>query len=102
MADNPYSRIVGLFRPDRNFAASVKLMLGQVTMLNPTQVKTAGITLPREALRINELLVRGVWPAAGADLTVDRLEPALKVGDQVLMVTDDGQIFYILAKVVNA
>lgn len=97
--DDTYSRIVNLLRPDSSEAAATRLMLGKVQQLDPMIIETAGVSLPKEALRLNEQLKRDILSAADGVL---HTEPPLQAGDRVLMITDDGQVFYVLAKVVSA
>ena len=66
-------------------AAPVKMRLGTVTNKTPLQTEVAGVAMPASALRLNA-----------------QLAAALNVGDRVLLLTEDDQLFFIIMKVVAA
>ena len=109
-------------------ATPARLRLGTVVSTAPLKVRTAGLVQPPSALRINERLVKGAkWKTkttspdsdyrglSGAvtgqvhstdtvidKATVEQLELDLEVGDEVLLLTQDDQVFYIIMKVARA
>lgn len=119
---NPYSRMVALMRKQRGeietdtpagssqvAAGAVRMRLGTVTDVSPLTVSIAGVSMPASTLRVNGRLAKGAASAvyiAGSDqsfgASVTQVTLALNVGDQVLMLTADDQVFYIVMKVVAA
>lgn len=109
---------------------AVKMRLGTVARREPLEVIVAGTSQPAEALKINERLMKGAkWKTEitsqnssfghfTGPISVDgtlrsndviigqaeqeQLEIDLDVGDTVLLLTENDQIFYILMKVVGA
>lgn len=80
---DPYNGLLALMLESRS-KGGPQLRLGTVAQTNPLMVKIAGVELPASSLRVSSL-------------------PAPYVADdQVLMVTEDDQVFYILMKVVKA
>lgn len=158
MEGNPYARTLELIRgqgaeagPAGDSAQAglgavpVRMRLGTVLTAAPLTVRAAGVTLPAEALRLNERLAKGAkWKAriTSRDSTysglkgeiegpvntphglgslieltdgslhspdtvidgaeVEQLEIDLEPGDEVLLLTEDDQVFFIVMKVVKA
>lgn len=120
MEGNPYLRMLAAFRHTdpgiqeseaAGFGARpARMRLGEVTQRKPLKVCVAGIEQPTEVLWINERLTEGAtWredisspTVAIPEADILQLEIDLDVGDQVLMLTEDDQIFFILARVVKA
>lgn len=117
MDGNPYSRMIAVIRDEGGGNASTppgvgpcRMRLGTVTQQTPLKIAVAGITQPSSALRLDARLCKGAkWTASikGGDVDADRAElelsePVLKAGDQVLLLTSDDQVFYVLARVVSA
>lgn len=158
MEGNPYARALELIRGQGADAAPAgdsaqaglgavpaRMRLGTVLTAALLTVRAAGVTLPAEALRLNERLAKGAkWKARATspdsiysglkgavegpvntphglgsliELTggslhspdtvideaeVEQLEIDLEPGDEVLLLTEDDQVFYIVMKVVKA
>lgn len=109
-------------------AAPARMRLGEVITAAPLTVRVAGILQPTKALRINERLTKGAkWKTKttspnsdyrklsgavtgqvhSADTVIDeakveQLEIDLEPGDEVLLLTEDDQVFFIVMKVVKA
>ena len=109
-------------------AVSARMRLGTVLTTAPLTVRVAGLTQPAAALRINERLVKGAkWKTktispdsdysllSGAvtgqihsddtvidEAVVEQLKLDLEPGDEVLLLTEDDQVFFIIMKVVPA
>ncbi len=109
-------------------AVPARMRLGTVVTPAPLTVRVAGLAQPAKALRINERLVKGArWKTRttslnsdykalsgavtgqvhSADTTIDeavveQLEIDLEPGDEVLLLTEDDQVFYLIMKVVDA
>lgn len=106
----------------------VRMRLGRVVSAAPLTVNVAGLIQPPSALRVNERLVKGAkWKTkttspnsdyrglSGAvtgqvhstdtvidKATVEQLELDLEAEDEVLLLTQDDQVFYIIMKVARA
>lgn len=106
----------------------VRMRLGRVVSTAPLTVNVAGLIQPPSALRVNERLVKGAkWKTkttspnsdyrglSGAvtgqvhstdtvidKATVEQLELDLEAEDEVLLLTQDDQVFYIIMKVARA
>lgn len=127
MEGNPYSRMVAVFRgeaSDQNRtgdtseaglgALPAKMRLGVVTQEVPLKIRVMGIEQPTEVLRVNECLTKGAkretkitinesgYNTVFDDAEIEQMKIDLEVDDQVLLLTEDDQIFYILMKVVKA
>ncbi len=107
MEGNPYARMLGLFQSEDS-GGTCRLRLGRVVRAKPLGVRTAGIELPPEALRVNWALTEGAaWSLhlteseGGGEVRAAQREPALAPGDRVLLLTEDDQRFYLICKVVN-
>lgn len=93
MGGDPYAAMVALMREqgagsdntDGLGAAPVRMRLGRVVGNAPLAVRTAGAVMPPAALRLNAAL-----------------SGELSAGDDVLLFTQDDQIYYIVMKVVAA
>lgn len=109
-------------------ALQARMRLGRVVSTAPLTVNVAGLIQPPSALRVNERLVKGAkWKTKTTspnsdyrglsgtvtgqvhstdtvidEATVEQLELDLEVGDEVLLLTSDDQIFYIVMKVAKA
>lgn len=109
-------------------AVPARMRLGTVLTASPLTVRVTGLTQPTRALRINERLTKGAkWKTkttspnsdyrglSGAvtgqvrstdtvidEAKVEQLEIDLEPGDEVLLLTEDDQVFYIVMKVVKA
>ena len=109
-------------------AAPARMRLGTVVSTAPLKVRAAGLVQPPSALRINERLVKGAkWKTKTTSpnsdyrglsgsvtgqvhstdtvidkATVEQLELDLESGDEVLLLTQDDQVFYIIMKVAEA
>lgn len=123
-----YSRIYAAMRKaggEGAQAGRLRLRLGTVRAVSPLSVEVAGTEQEAERFYICHRLVRGhaerVSPEGAltiyascpmgshtsADiysggLTVTLTESPLRVGDTVLLLTDDDQTFYLIDKVVQA
>lgn len=101
----------------RNGAAPSAFKLGRVVSASPLRITCDGQTLATGDLFVNEALLsgycpqltgtlRGSCPDGGVTVTVEggeltRGRPALAAGDRVVLFSADGQIYYLLAKVVR-
>ena len=109
-------------------AVPARMRLGTVLTASPLTVRVAGLTQPARALRLNERLAKGAkWKTkttspnsdyrelSGAvtgqmhsngttidEAVVEQLEIDLEPGNEVLLLTEDDQVFYIVMKVVKA
>lgn len=109
-------------------ARPAKMRLGTVLQRAPLKLRVMGVEQPTEVFYINERLTKGAaWKAKitspGSDYrgltgsvtgnvhstdtvidnaTVEQMEIDLNVDDQVLLLTEDDQVFYIVMKVVKA
>lgn len=84
MEGNPYSAFAAAFAPREQGG----FFVGTVTSAEPLQVDVGGISVSGGSLWVNEAL--GKLP-----------ELALKAGDQVVLLSEDDQVFYLLCKVVS-
>lgn len=131
MKENPYSAIAGLIaeagRP-KGLAKPIRLRLGTVLSAAPLKVDVAGTTQEAERFYISHRLLdgheekvslkggSGGFDANGGThrvalvpgtLTVEEAAmrqagPVLKPKDEVLLLTEDDQYFYLIDKVVKA
>lgn len=109
-------------------AIQARMRLGRVVGTAPLTVNVSGLNQPPSALRVNERLVKGArWKTKttspnsdyrglsgvvtgqvhSADTVIDeavveQLELDLEAGDEVLLLTQDDQVFYIIMKVARA
>ena len=109
-------------------AIQARMRLGRVVGTAPLTVNVSGLNQPPSALRVNERLVKGArWKTNttspnsdyrglsgvvtgqvhSADTVIDeavveQLELDLEAGDEVLLLTQDDQVFYIIMKVARA
>lgn len=107
-------------------AMPIKMRLGTVLQKSPLQVEVAGVPMPAPVLRINERLTKGakckvnvtgalsgsiscsgygsprLSGGALSNAVMEQMEIDLEKGDEVLLLTGDDQIFYIVMKVVAA
>lgn len=92
MADDPYSKMINLFKPGTK---STPFMLGTVRRETPLEIDVQNLRQTREDLMLNTALLL-------KDEYGNLLDP-IKNGDRVLLVTlDGGQSFIVLCKVVGA
>lgn len=113
MEDNPYSKFINLLKPKEN---SLELFQGKVIKVSPLTIDAAGITLSRNELMVNTMILKhdvsisdisGFLNTDSSELTITDGELGAKcslnlsVGDTVLLVTLDQQLFYVLCKVVS-
>lgn len=131
MKENPYSAMAGLMaeagRP-KGLAKPIRLLRGTVLSADPLKVDVAGTVQEAERFYISHRLLNGheetvslKGGAGGFDanggthkvslvadtLTVEgtvmrQAEPVLKPQDEVLLLTEDDQYFYLIDKVVKA
>ena len=111
MEGNPYNAILAALRTPDESNNSPRLRMGIVKNGSPLVITVAGINLPAAAFRINAQIGKGtstnveIVPKSGGILAheavVTTTEIGLAAGDQVLLLTEDDQLFYILAKVVD-
>jgi hypothetical protein len=87
MEGNPYSKMAQILK--NRSAAGLFMYKGTVTSATPLILSVAGITVASQELMINGSLIK-------SDQTI-----ALEIGDTVLLLTADDQLFYILCKVVS-
>lgn len=103
----------------RQVTPSAPIMLGEILQAKPLRLQANGLTIEQDSIRINEALLEGYIPKLVAlsplpgscphgptstPVTKDQLtrgEFALKAGDQVVVMSPDGQTYYILCKVVS-
>lgn len=71
----------------RNVAPAAPVMLGAILQVQPLRLQANGLTIERDSIRLNETMQAGYG-----------LDP----GDQVVVLSLDGQTYYILCKVVAA
>lgn len=103
MNENPYSQIVSLLRQEM---PGQFLRIGTVSGTSPLSVSVGGIQAGGAQLYCNPLLLSEEMPA---DITISgqkstgsiRFTRPLKVGDRVILFSDEDQVFYILCKVVG-
>jgi len=129
MEDNPYSRFVGLLKQESNRITKYQATMhrGEVVKTSPLTIRTAGIDITGNELMVNTNMLKHAASVSMTEIlgiltaTVDcaqgainnisisdgnittsaELIPDLSVGDNVLLLTNDGQLFYVLCKVVN-
>ena len=92
MDGNPYSALLRALRPDRN-GKRLGMRLGTVTSAAPLSVRVAGLDLPESAFRVT---------VATHYVQVAAAKPEFAAGEKLLLLTEDDQTFYIMAKVVDA
>ena len=98
MEDNPYSIFVNKFKPISN---QLTMYIGEVTNISPLTISTAGITLSGDELRVNAAMLKHNALISMPDKTENsEITPDLAVGDTVILLTVDTQLFYVLCKVV--
>lgn len=68
----------------RSVAPAAPIMLGEILQVQPLQLQANGLLIEQDSIKINEAL------------------PELEEGDQVVVLSLDGQTYYILCKVVAA
>lgn len=115
MDGDPYAAMVALIREQgaesgESTPLNARMWLGRVVNIAPLTVRVAGKDMPPSVLRINERLARGAkWRAkiTSSDTVLDetmteQLALDLESGDEVLLLTQDDQIFYIIMKVARA
>lgn len=115
MDGDPYAAMVALMREQgaesrEPTSLNARMRLGRVVNAAPLTVRVAGKDMPHSVLRINERLARGAkWRAkiTSSDMELDetmteQLALDLEAGDEVLLLTQDDQIFYIIMKVARA
>lgn len=61
------------------------IMLGKIVQTQPLRLQASGLTIDHDSIRINEAMKA----------------QAMRNGDQVVVLSPDGQIYYILCKVVS-
>ena len=118
MEDNPYSLFAQLMKPPET---QLKLYKGEVIKISPLTINAAGIELSGNELMVNAAMLKhnasvsmvdvsGSLSASPVDtLTISsgnisatsEIFPDLAIGDSVLLLTTDAQLFYVLCKVVN-
>lgn len=81
MEDNPYAILAKIMNSKDN---QLFLYQGKVTYTSPFTINVAGITLSGNELMVNVSLINNV-----------------SVGDTVLLLTADQQLFYVICKVVG-
>lgn len=102
MDGNAYIRILETVHRDTP-GAGIRLHRGVVCQSMPLRVSVAGLDLPADIIYINAALVKSsTSDGVETDVIAERASPALELGDQVLLITEDDQIFYVLCKVVRA
>ena len=100
----------------RRVAPYSPIMLGKVLQAEPLRLQCNGLTIEQDSILVNEAMKQGYSPKLVGTLTgtcpdgstttpvekddLTRSEFALKEGDQVVVMSPDGQIYYILCKVV--
>ena len=100
----------------RRVAPDSPIMLGKVLQAEPLRLQCNGLTIEQDSILVNEAMKKGYSPKLVGTLTgtcpdgstttpvekddLTRGEFALKEGDQVVVMSPDGQIYYILCKVV--
>lgn len=99
MEDNPYSKLVSLLKPPDN---QLTLYRGEIVKISPLTISVGSITVSG-----NELMVNASMLKYNADISIPNfsgsagITPALSIGDTVLLLTVDDQLFYVLCKVVR-
>lgn len=93
------------------------IMLGKILQAEPLRLEANGLTIEQDSILVNEVLKTGYSPKLVGTLTgtcpdgetttpvakdnLTRGEFALKKGDMVVVLSPDGQTYYILCKVVS-
>ncbi len=103
----------------RSVAPSAPIMLGQIIQAEPLRLQANGLTIEQDSILVNEGMKKGYSPkliapdplpgtcpdgATSTPVTEDQLVRgtfALEKGDQVVVMSPDGQTYYILCKVVG-
>lgn len=117
MDENPYLSMLGMFRQPSSGA--LRLTEGKITALSPLKVRVDEITLVSPFLRLcgplaasSAVLSGTVGVSASCDYggisslsftgsAPATITPKLAVGDHLLLLTPDDQIYYALCKVVS-
>lgn len=114
MEDNPYAVLVNILKQSND--SQLALYQGKVIKISPLTIDAAGITLSGNELMVSSTLlqqnismtnVSGDLTAQLTNLNIStgrlsaKLTPDLRVGDTVLLLTMDQQLFYVLCKVVS-
>lgn len=109
MEGNPYSAFAAAFSPREQGG----FFVGTVTAAEPLQVDVGGISVSGGSLWVNAALLQREYqaaislpshpeaPFAEPDGTVTLKELPFAVGDRVMLLTEDNQVFYLLCKVVS-
>ena len=113
MIGSAYSRILAILRDEVSESSGqaesgaaglgaqpARMRLGTVRQQQPVRVRVMGLDLPTEVFRINEHLTVGAELSGG--IPAQHMKIDLEAGDQVLLLTEDDQMFYIVMKVVMA
>lgn len=82
MEDNPYALLANMMRPPEN---QLSLYQGKIIKVSPLTINVAGITLSGNELMVNASILSG----------------DISIGDTVLLLTVDQQLFYVICKVVS-
>lgn len=101
----------------RRVAPNAPIMLGKILQAQPLRLETNGLTIEQDSILVNEAMKQGYSPKLVGILTgtcpdgstttpvekddLTRGEFALQAGDIVVVMSPDGQTYYILCKVVS-
>lgn len=104
MNEDPYSRLAALMKPSEE--RELFLRLGTVAGVSPLTLQVGGLSIGSGQLFCNASLLSEEQPAeiaiqGEAVAGSIRLTEPFKVGDTVLLCSDDDQVFYLLCKVVS-
>lgn len=114
MEDNPFAVLAGMLKSGND--NQIFLYQGKIVKVSPLTIDAAGITLSGNELMVNTSLLQqiisinnisGELTTYSSEIDVSdgkltaKFVPDLKVGDTVLLLTLDQQLFYVLCKVVS-
>lgn len=96
---DPYASMARVFRPKE---AQVRLVRGVVTSAKPLAIHADGLALAGADLCVNTALLERTVQATADGKTISMLLPGeLTAGAAVLLLTEDGQKYDVLCRVVN-
>lgn len=83
MEDNPFAVLAGMLKSGND--NQIFLYQGKIVKVSPLTINVAGITLSGNELMVNASILSG----------------DISIGDTVLLLTVDQQLFYVICKVVS-
>lgn len=101
MEDNPYSALAALFS---GTGPALMLFSGRVKSKTPLTIIVENLELSGSDLQLNAAMLPHTADVQLPDIGTVQAEitPSLEAGDEVLLLSTDGQVFFVLCKVVSS